>query len=72
MSNRCVTSREMKVLAHDEGPCHICRPDGYYLPPSIDDRLRQVAGQSLAGWIIKLEATTPSEVTARQAQMSYI
>ena len=37
------------------------------LGPPIDERLRQVAGQSLSAWRTGPEATTPSEIAARDA-----
>ena len=43
------------------------RRDYVFREPTIDERLRQVAGQSLSAWRTGPEATTPGEIAARDA-----
>ena len=43
------------------------RRDYVFRPPTVEERLRQVAGQSLSGWSTGPEATTPSDIATRDA-----
>ena len=43
------------------------RQDYILTPLSVEKRLREVTGQTLASWVIGPEVKTASEVAARQA-----
>uniref|UniRef100_A0AAV1TCE1 Uncharacterized protein n=1 Tax=Peronospora matthiolae TaxID=2874970 RepID=A0AAV1TCE1_9STRA len=38
-----------------------------FIPPSVEERQRQAAGQSLATWVIGHEPKSPEEVASGQA-----
>ena len=42
------------------------RRDYVFTPLSVEERLRQVTGQTLATWVIGPEATSPEEIANRQ------
>ena len=67
-----------RLLSDDDNRCRSMtldsmpsRKDYVFRPPSIDERLRLVAGQSLLGWITGSEATTPQALATPEMLRDY-
>ena len=74
VTNPLDEQQELAVQREESARCHALmvttlrnQRDYVFIPPSVEERLRQTTGQSLATWTIGPVATSPEEVASGKA-----